>query len=101
MNYQTMSIDEIIEWCQENGEVAWLKKEAAKKVEVKVYPRKTVINEEGRKVSKADKTQAPKIEKRPISFIQLKINFVDKFMPEIRPTAAAAEPNMYDRIKGL
>lgn len=101
MDYETMSIDEIIEWCQENGQVAWLKKEAAKKVDCKVYPRMTVINEKGRKVSKADKSQEPKIEKRPITFIQLKINFVDKFMPEIRPTASEAEPTMYDRIKAL
>lgn len=101
MDYQTMSIEEIIEWCKDNGEVAWLKKEAAKKVECKVYPRKTVINEKGKKVSKADKSQTPKIEKRPISFIQLKNNFVDKFMPEIRPVAQAAEPTMYDKIKAL
>jgi hypothetical protein len=33
----------------------------------------------------ADKTQQPTIEERPISFVQLKKDFAEKFMPEIAP----------------
>lgn len=96
LDYKNMSIDDIIEWCQANGEVDWLKRKAAEKKPCKVYPRKIV---DGKSV--ADKTAEPKIEKRPISFIQLKIDFVDKFMPEIAPEKKAKAPTFYDKIKNL
>lgn len=96
MDYKNMTIDDIIEWCQENGQVEWLKRKAAEKKPCKVYPRKVV---DGKSV--ADKSQEPKIEKRPISFIQLKIDFVDKFMPEIAPEKKAKAPSFHDKIKNL
>lgn len=96
MNYKDMTIDDIIGWCQEHGEVDWLKRKANEKKACKVYPRKKV---DGKSV--ADKTAEPKIENRPISFIQLKIDFVDKFMPEIAPEKKSKEPTFHDRIKGL
>ena len=96
LDYKNMTIDDIIEWCQENGQTDWLKKKAAEKKPCKVYPRKVV---EGKSV--ADKSAEPKIEKRPISFIQLKIDFVDKFMPEIAPEKKAKTPSFHDRIKNL
>ena len=97
LDYNTMKIEDIIEWCKEHGEVAWLKKTAAKKVDYKVYPR--VKGEDGK--VRADKTATPKIEKRPISFIQIKIEFVDKFMPEIKPEKKEPKQSMYDIIKAL
>ena len=81
MNYKTMNIDDIIEWCKEHGEVAWLKETAAKKVEYKVYPK--VKGEDGK--MHADRTAEPKVEEKPISFIQIKIAFCEKFMPDIMP----------------
>lgn len=96
MDYKNMTIDDIIEWCQENGQVEWLKRKAAEKKPCKVYPRKVV---DGKSV--ADKSQEPKIEKRPISFIQLKIDFVDKFMPEIAPVKKVKGPSFHDRIGKL
>ena len=101
MNYQDMKIEDIIKWCQENNQVEWLKKEASKKIEYKVYPRKKVKNADGKLVSVSDKSQEPKIEMRPISFIQLKLNFVNKFMPEIAPKAQTKKPTMYDLIAAL
>ena len=100
MDYMKMSIDDIINWCVENGETAWLKKEAARKVECKVYPRKKIVNEEGKSISVADKSQEPKITKRKISFIQIKQDFVEKFMPEIKPEKENKE-DMYSRIAAL
>lgn len=91
-----LDLDDIIAWCQENDKVDWLKKTAAKKVDYKVYPK--VKDANGKLV--ADKSQAPKIEKRPISFIQLKAEFVDKWMPELKP-ASSKKQTMYDRIKSL
>lgn len=96
MNYQDMSIDDIINWCQENNQVAWLKATASKKVEYKVYPK--VKGEDGK--WHTDKTQTPTIEMRPISFIQIKIAFVQAFMPEIAPKAQK-KVSMYDRIMAL
>lgn len=101
MDFQSMTIDDIIKWCQENNEVAWLKAKAAEKVKCTVYPRKKVINEKGKKVSVADKEATPKVQSRPISFVQIKMAFVEKFMPEIAPVKKAKEPTMYDRIANL
>ena len=96
MDFKNMTIDDIIDWCVANGETEWLKRKANEKKACKVYPRKKV---DGKSV--ADKTAEPKIEKRPISFIQLKIDFVDKFMPEIAPEKKSKEPTFYDKIKNL
>lgn len=101
MNYQDMTIEDIIKWCKDNNQVDWLKAEAAKKIEYKVYPRKKVRNADGKLVSVSDKSQEPKIEMRPISFIQLKLNFVNTFMKEIAPKAAEKKPTMYDLIAAL
>ena len=98
MTYLTMKIEDIIKWCQENNQVEWLKKEAAKKVEVKVYPK--VKNEKGKMVQ--DKTQAPIGTKEVnIPYVELKNNFVNKFMPELAPKANAKKPSMYDMIANL
>lgn len=97
MNYKTMDINDIIAWCKENHEVEWLKATAAKKVEYKVYPK--VKGEDGKMHS--DKSAKPKIEKRPISFIQIKIAFCEKFMPEIMPKKKEKKPSMYDLISML
>lgn len=80
MNYNTMKIEDIIDYCQKQGPeaVAWLKETASK----------TFTNEEGKE--------------RRISFFELKIEFVKKFMPEIAPKAGAPKkPSMYDTIAGL
>ena len=100
MDYKDINLDYIINYCKEHGEVEWLKKVAAKKVDYKVYPKKTIFVD-GKKKTVADKEQPYKIEKRPISFIQIKMEFVDKFMPEIKPIAKGKKPTMYDIIKNL
>lgn len=72
MDYKTMKLDDIINWCKANNQVAWLKAEAAKT-----------------------------IGERRITFIELKKAFVDKFMPEIAPKAAKKAPTMFDKIAAL
>lgn len=96
VDYKNCSIDDIIEYCQDNNQVAWLKKEAAKKTEYKVYPK--VKGEDGK--VRADKSQPYTIEKRPVSFIQIKIAFYEKFFPEMIPEAKSKQ-TMYDRIMAL
>ena len=82
MNYQTMKIEDIIEWCKKNNQIAWLKEAASK-----TYP---VLDQEGNVV----KT-------RKVSFIELKLAFVNEFMQEIAPKAQAKKPSMYDLIEAL
>ena len=101
MNYQTMNIKDIINWCKENKQVDWLKAKAAEMVDYEVYPRVKVTTPEGKVINKVDKTAKPTIEKRKISFIQIKMAFVEEFMPEIAPSRKPKKPTMYDLIASL
>lgn len=101
MNYQTIKIEDIIAWCKANGQVEWLKATASQKVPCKVYPRIKSTNANGKVVSVVDKTAEPKEELRPITFIQIKQAFVEKFMPEIAPKAKEKKPSMYELISNL
>ena len=38
-DFQSITIEDIIEWCKENNQVEWLKAEASKEVEQKIYPK--------------------------------------------------------------
>lgn len=76
MDYKTMNINDIVEWCKANNETEWLKKEASKTF------------------TKDGKT-------RRITFIEIKKDFVEKFMPEIAPKAKEKKPTMFDLIAAL
>ena len=91
MDFKTMNIDDIILWCQQNGKVDWLKAKASEKRAFKVYPKVD---------GKTDKSQPAVTEMRPISFIQIKKDFVEEFMPEIAPKATKKE-TMFDKIMAL
>lgn len=95
-NINDITIDYIIDYCKEHDEVKWLKATAAETIECKVYPR---IKKDGKSV--ADKSQEPKIETRPVSFIQIRNAFTEKFMPEFAPKRKPKAPTMYDRIASL
>lgn len=97
LEYKTLTIEEIIDWCKEHGEVAWLKETAAKKTMQKKYPK--VKGEDGK--YHADKKATPVIEEKPITFIQIKIAFCEKFMPEIMPEKKEKKVSMYDLIASL
>lgn len=77
MSYKDMKIEDIIDWCTKHDAVDWLKETAAK----------TYKTEDGKE--------------RRISFIELKLEFVKKFMPEIAPKAQAKKPSMYELIAKL
>ena len=95
MNYRTMKFEDIYNWCKENNQLAWLEAKVKEEVEVKVYP--FITDEAGNR--KQDKTAAPTIEKRPISFLLVKDAFVTKFMPDIKPKAASNKKTMLDWFK--
>ena len=99
MDFKNITIEDIIAYCKENNEVEWLKKIAASKVECKVYPRVKTTNKAGKTVSVADKSQPYTVEMRPISFVQIKSAFIDKFYPE--QAKKEKKPSMYDIIAAL
>ena len=113
MNYKDMKIDDIIKWCQDNNQVEWLKAKSAELVPCKVFPTvkvaklnadgTPVLTKKGKQVfaNVADKSKEPTVEMRPITYVQIKIAFVEKFMPELAPKKKTKEPSMYDRIKAL
>ena len=72
-----MKIDDIINWCVANNQVAWLKAKAAEKP-----------------VDKNGKAH-------DITFIELKLAFVREFMSDIAPKAKEKAPTMYERIAAL
>jgi hypothetical protein len=96
MDFKTMDIGAIIAWCQANNQVAWLKDEMKKLVPCKVYPK---VMKDGKKV--ADKSATPTVEMRPISFIQVRNDFCNKFMPEIMPKKKDKKPSMYELVAAL
>ena len=112
-DFRHITIEEIIAWCKENNQVEWLKAAAAEKVEVSIYPRNKVakVDEAGNPVLNSkgkptytyvtDKTATPTVELRPISFIQLKQAFCEKFMPELLPNGGKKKPTMFDLINAL
>lgn len=77
MNYKTMKIDDIINWCKENNQVDWLKATAAK----------TFTKEDGKE--------------RKITFIEIKNAFCAEFMPELLPKKKNNKPTMYELIASL
>ena len=77
MDYKTMTIDNIIDWCKDNGKVAWLKAKAAE----------TYTDKNG-KVSK-------------ITYFQIKKDFCETFMPEILPEKKEVKASMFDKIAAL
>lgn len=56
-DFQHLTLDDIIEWCQDNKQVEWLKEEAQKKFERKIYPKVETISKNGKKSWKLDKTK--------------------------------------------
>lgn len=91
VTYKNITLDDIIQWCQENGEdkVAWLKDIAAKPVKILDENKKPVLDEDGN----------PKT--RELTFIDLKLAFVEKFMTDLAPKRQPKKASMFERIKAL
>ena len=91
------TMEEIIEWCKANNQVAWLKAEASRQVERKVYPKVATVSESGKKSWRQDKSQEPKIEYRRPSFMEIRSAFLNKF---ISPSSGK-KPSIYELIDSL
>lgn len=109
--FKDWDINDIIDYCKANKQIDWLKETAAKQVPTKVYPRKRVVklnadgtpvvNKKGKPVmvSVADKDAKPAIEVRPITFVQIKSEFAEKF--GFKAAKKETAPTMYDIIAAL
>jgi hypothetical protein len=117
VNYANLEIEDIIKYCQGQGEeaITWLKETAEKEYEVPIYPKILVprYDEDGNpvytkkgKIAKKrvyDKTAKPiGKEMRKISYVELKSAFVEKFeLDSILKEPKAEKLSMYDLIKNL
>ena len=82
MNYKSMTVEDIINWCQENNQVEWLKNTMKKTT--------FIFNEEGEI-----------LKERKITFIELKLEFTKTFMPEIAPKTKPKKKTMYELVEAL
>lgn len=110
LTYEGMTIQDIAEWCKANNQVKWLKELAATTVKVERYTGrkqkldadgKPALNKKGYPIYVVDKASQKVTEEMPISFMQIKVEFVNKFMPELAPKKKDKKPNMYDLIANL
>ena len=100
--FKKLQKGDVIEFCKKNKEAAkWLKTFANTPVEHRVYPRVPQVNPNGDVVLKADRSQEPMIVKELPSFVEIKLEFVKKFMPELVPTKKPKEKSFLDLINEL
>lgn len=100
MEFKTLTIEQIAEWCAANNQLDWLEAELSKKVKVKVYPKVDGVNKNGKRCKLADKSQKPIEEERDMPFVTLKTNFAKKFIPTLI-TAEPKKPTMLEYVKSL
>jgi hypothetical protein len=97
--YKDWKIEDIIAWCQANGQVDWLKTVAAKQVKRPVYPTVENISKTGKRTKKQDKSAEPiGYVESAITFVELKKEFIETFF-EVKEKES--KPSMYDIIKNL
>ena len=104
-----MTIDHIIAWCKKNEQLPWLSAKMNEKVERKHYPYvkeldpttgklKCKLDENGKRI--VDYTKPPRTKQIPIGFMEIKRDFIDKFMPELKaPKKAVETVSMADKLK--
>jgi hypothetical protein len=102
ISYKDITIDYIINYCKENNQVEWLKAKAKETTIQERYTGKVRgKNKAGKECWLVDKNSPKEKVKAPITFIEIKKAFCEKFMPEIIPQAKDKAPSMYDRIAAL
>ena len=97
ITYKNIDGNFIIDWCNKNGQNAWLKATCAKMVEDVEYP-KVKSEKTGRMV--ADKSQPATKIMRKISYIEVKNEFVKTFMPDLLPKSNKKK-GFFDIVAGL
>lgn len=100
--FKKYQLEDIIAYCQANGQIEWLKTTANKQVTHNVYPKIQHISKTGKKTMISDKSAAPiGTEKRAISFVELKSEFIATFFPDAVKGEKEKEPSFIDKINAL
>ena len=81
MDYKKLTFNDIVEWCKANNQVEWLKREV-----------ETIVVDEDKDGNEFE---------RDITFIEIKRDFAEKFMPEIAPKRKPKKPSMKDIVAAL
>ncbi len=110
--YKDWELPDIIQWCQENNQIEWLKEAANRTISRPVYPKKKVarMDENGNPIltkkgkqsytTILDKEAEPiGTEESPISFVELKSDFLHTF--KLCEPKKAKGPNFIDKINAL
>lgn len=101
--FDAIKLDDIIAYCQENKQVKWLKELTAEKVPEwqKNDKGEHLLDDDGKKVPVLDEEGNQVM--RDKTFIEIKIAFVDKFMPDVAPLRKPKKTTlpMIDRIAAL
>lgn len=97
---KNLKFEELVAWCKENNQVAWLKALPRTK-EVKVYPKVDKVCSDGKVRQVYDKKQQPiGVKTIGLPYTELKGMFIDKFFPQF-VTEKVAAPSMWDIIDSL
>ncbi len=102
-----MTIEDIISYCKENNQTAWLSAKMEETVTRKHYPYvkekdpktgklKCKLDENGKKI--VDYTKPPKLHTQPIGFMEIKRDFIVKFMPELLCAPKEKPVSMRDKL---
>ena len=100
MDYAKMSQDDILNWCIENNQLDWLEAKTNETIEAEYYTKRIAVwdEEKQKNVYYADKT-SPKVKKSiPITFLQIKNDFCEKFFPELLPEKKEKKLTLKDKI---
>lgn len=101
--YKELSMEKIFEFCSKNKEAAaWIKEFSQKDIVRKIYPKKEHTTKKGNTTERYDKSQKPIGEEigKP-SYVEIKLEFVKKFMPELTPEKKAPKKTMADYLAEL
>lgn len=93
MTAKDITLDFIIDYCKKNKQQAWYNAQLDTQYTQKVYPR---VKKDGKTV--VDKSQPYTEVARPITFIQLRQNFIAAFMPELLPAKKDTVSKMFTRL---
>ena len=99
---KSLTLDEMIQWCRENGQIKWLKEIGKTTIEQPIYPKKTVADKNGKPVEKVDRKAEPiGTETVPIPYVNIKREFVKAFYPELMRQPKEKKLSMWEIIANL
>lgn len=101
LDFKTLDVPTIARWCLENGQVEWLKEANAPKP-TPTYPMEEYTKKDGTIGKRANKKAEPlKVEMKTPSTVELKSLFMQKFFPDLAPTAGTKAPTKDELIAAL